>query len=661
MNRAYSLLEIKAVEDEQRIIRGIATSPSPDRVGDIVEPLGVKFKNPMPLLHQHDSSRPVGTVRFDKPTKAGITFEAKLPTIDEPGPLKDRVDTAWGEVKSGLVRAVSIGFRALEYSVMDDGGYRFMESEVLELSLVTIPANADATILSIKSIDTQLRAASGTKQRAVVSLRPAGASASTQRPKEAKSMNVSDQIKSLEATRAAKAARMEEVMKASVDAGRTTDASEAEEFDTIEQEVAQIDKDLERLRKLEKAQAAAAKPVIATDVTTTQRGSEVRGGGVIAVQRKLEKGIQFARFVGCMAMAKGSASEALNLAKQIFPNEKPLHDTLSVHTRMNGEMVLRAAVAAGTTTDSSWAGPLVQYTDMVEEFIEFLRPQTIIGKFGTNGVPSLRRVPFNIRVPRQTSGGSASWVGEKAPKPVTSFAFDNVTLQWAKLAAISVITDELARFSSPSAETIIRDQLAAAIVQQSDSDFVNPANAGTANVKPASITNGVTAISTTGTNADAVRTDVANIFQPWINANMTPSSAVWIMSATTALKLSLMRNSLGQREFPDVTMMGGRFEGLPVIVSETLGLLSTGSPSSPIVILANANDIMLADDGQVTIDVSREASLQMDSAPDNPPTASTVFQSLWQTNSIGIKAERYINWVKARPQAVQYLDSVNWA
>ena len=121
--------------------------------------MGVKFDNPLPLLWQHRSDAPVGSVTFDKPTSKGIEFTAQLPTIEEPGPLKDRVDTAWGEIKAGLVRGVSVGFRALEHSVMDDGGIRFIESEVLELSLVTIPANADATIQTIKSFDTGLEQA----------------------------------------------------------------------------------------------------------------------------------------------------------------------------------------------------------------------------------------------------------------------------------------------------------------------------------------------------------------------------------------------------------------------------------------------------------------------------------------------------------------------
>jgi HK97 family phage prohead protease len=151
-NRAYAVLEIKNVAEDKRIIRGVATTPSTDRVGDIVEPMGVSFKNPMPLLWQHQHDKPVGFVKFDKPTKEGITFEAELPQIAEAGTLRDRIEEAWQSVKAGLVSAVSIGFRAVEYAFLDDGGIRFMKTEVYELSLVTIPANADA-VITAKNFD----------------------------------------------------------------------------------------------------------------------------------------------------------------------------------------------------------------------------------------------------------------------------------------------------------------------------------------------------------------------------------------------------------------------------------------------------------------------------------------------------------------------------
>lgn len=153
VQRAYSLFEVKALDDEKRIFKGWATTPTPDRMGDTVDPMGATFKNPLPLLHQHDHRSPIGLVRFGEPTKKGIEFEAEIPTIDEPGPLKDRVDTAWGEIKHGLVRAVSIGFRALKYAYRDDGGIDFQEVELYELSAVTIPANAEAIISAVKSMD----------------------------------------------------------------------------------------------------------------------------------------------------------------------------------------------------------------------------------------------------------------------------------------------------------------------------------------------------------------------------------------------------------------------------------------------------------------------------------------------------------------------------
>lgn len=121
-------------------------------MGDIVDPMGAKFAKEIPLLWQHQSDKPVGSAEFGKPTAKGIPFVATLAKIDEPGALKDMVDMAWQSVKAKLVRGVSIGFRALEYSLMESGGIRFIETEIYELSLVTIPANASATIQTIKAM-----------------------------------------------------------------------------------------------------------------------------------------------------------------------------------------------------------------------------------------------------------------------------------------------------------------------------------------------------------------------------------------------------------------------------------------------------------------------------------------------------------------------------
>ena len=165
-NRAYSVLNVKSLNDEERVITGVATTPQTDRVGDIVVSSGVKFSNPIPLLWQHDHTKPVGTVEFSAPTEKGVEFVARLPKIEEAGALKDRVDEAWQSVKAGLITAVSIGFRAMDggIEILKNGGYKFLETEVYELSLVTIPANSEATIQTIKSFDAVPHAALGTPE-----------------------------------------------------------------------------------------------------------------------------------------------------------------------------------------------------------------------------------------------------------------------------------------------------------------------------------------------------------------------------------------------------------------------------------------------------------------------------------------------------------------
>ena len=151
--RAYAVFETKALDEKRRIFTGWATTPAPDRVQDTIDPMGATFKNPLVLLHQHRRDAPIGSVKFDKPTAKGIQFTAEIPVIDEPGPLKDRVDTAWGEIKAGIVRAVSIGFRPLKYAYREDGGIDFQEVEIYEMSTVSVPANAQAVISAIKSLD----------------------------------------------------------------------------------------------------------------------------------------------------------------------------------------------------------------------------------------------------------------------------------------------------------------------------------------------------------------------------------------------------------------------------------------------------------------------------------------------------------------------------
>ncbi len=225
-----------------------------------------------------------------------------------------------------------------------------------------------------------------------------------------------------------------------------------------------------------------------------------------------------------------------------------------------------------------------------------------------------------------------------------------------------MITQELARFSSPSAELKVRDDLTKQMIYFLDQQFIDPGVAAVANVSPASILNGASNVrqaAAAWTTMAAVLTDVFALMTTFAANEISLQGAYWIMTPDMALRLSLLLNTGGTDfAFPNITVNGGTFLGLPVIVSNSV---PHSTSAGAIVALVVPSDIYLADDGQVAIDASTEASLQMDTAPTNnsaTPTATTLV-SMFQTNSIAIRAERVINWARARDYGVGYIDNVH--
>jgi HK97 family phage major capsid protein/HK97 family phage prohead protease len=661
--RAWSTLIVRSMDEDKRTLTGIASTPSTDRMGDIVEPKGAEFKLPIPFLWQHDSRQPIGEVTRAKVTSEGIEVTVQLARTDEPGVLKDRLDEAWQSIKIGLVKGLSIGFSATEYSRVETG-LRFLKWLWLELSAVTIPANADCSILAIKSADLAARrtpsGASGAQ--AVVQLdkgttpatRPGVPGNSPQPPKGKESMNTAEQIVAFEAKKQVALDKANAIVTKTTEEGRTRSEVETEEYNGAAAEVKAIDDHLTMLRSHEKLMLSKATPVTPASgapagSASADAGVEIGANGPITVRRNVEKGIAFTRAAMAIVRARNDPGRAAVIARQWRDS------TPEVEAFLKGaadspysleSLITKTAVAAGTTSDTTWAGPLVYAQNMVSEFIEYLRPATIIGR-----LPGLRRVPFNIRIPRQTSGISGAFVGEGAPTPVQKPGFDSISLTWARASTIVVLTKELVEMSNPSAEALVRQDLVDGISAFLDKRFIDPSYPGVANVSPASISNGVTSRQASGATLAAVDADVGYVKTQFANAEIGMSS-IWVMTPATAITLSLMRTAQGYPAFPDINEKGGTWYGLPVITSNNV--VANGSPGEQQVFLVDQREVLLADDGQMMIDMSTEASLQMDSAPS---AGAQSLVSLWQNGQVGIKLDRWINWAKRRSAAVQYIEA----
>lgn len=659
LDHAFSALTIKSVDEEKREIRGWATTPTPDRIGDIVEPHGLRYAKQIPLFLYHDSKQGVGHAELGRPTKDGVPFVARIPKITEPGRLKDLVDEAWQRVKYKLIAAVSIGFKEVAGKVeqLKGGGLRYLEAEVLELSLVPIPMNAAATIDSVKAVyksfdATQRRAALGHKaEGSRDGSTPAGATA--QRP----GRTIMKTLQELQARRDEVAERMKELWTGCGSDRSQLQAEEVKEFDSLKKELGELDASIDDERSIASA-AAGAVAVSPSAITSQAAGSRIRAGLPAEPKRKEDparKGVAFAQYVRLMYHAKGMPFIALQLAER-----SKFRSGLDPRVPMVIKAAVEAGSVGGSSTAGNWGMELVgDETGAVADFAEYLRPQTILGRFGADGIPALNEVPFRTPLLSMTAGLTGYWVGEGKAKPLSKGAFARTTLEPLKCAALTAVTKELLMDSSPKADVMLRNELGASLIAVKDLSFIDPANAGSANVEPAAVTNGITPIAATGTgDAADVRTDIRALLSAFRAANNPPRSGVWIMNSNTAIALGLMMNALGQSEFPGINMNGGSLQGLPIIVSDYVPADTNGH----IVVLINAQDVFYAEDGAVQVMTSEHASLEMDNAPSHDsvtPTESTLV-SMFQTNSVAFLAEQRLNWKRRRDSGVQVLSGANW-
>jgi HK97 family phage prohead protease len=652
MNRAYSLLEIKRVDDDTREITGWATTPTADRMNDVIVPDGAKFTLPLPLLWQHNVGDPIGQVTQARVSRTGIEITANIGKD-----VTAEIERYWRLIKAGLVKGLSIGFTSIEHELIKETrGIRFKKWNWLELSAVTIPANQTATIMTIRSIDTAQRAASGQKPRGVVYLNPPGASGpSPSIVPEDNMTTIAEQITALEAKRSASASRMETVMQKSLDEGRTTDPAEQEEFDTLNVEVDALDKDLVRLRAVEKTKSVTAKPVIKAE--TAQEGSLARGGFspiyAVPAQNLPPKDYVYRALV-CKVKSHFTRQPAFDILKNEYGDD-------DVITKGVLSIISKAATVPADTVTSGWASQLVDTS--IQDFFGSLMPNAVYpslaakgGKF-TFGRAGIVSMPTRASTP--TIAGS--FVAQGAPIPVRQGAFTSISFTPKKMGVISTMTRDIAEHSTPSIDALIRDAIIEDTNVAIDSVLLDATAATT--TRPAGLRAGISATTATaGGGIAALIGDIRGLTSALITStNGNLRSPVWIMNPGDVLAASLLPATAGGGEFPFKTeLAGGTLLGYPVIQSSNV--------AADMMILVDAADFVSVTGDSPRFDVSDQATLHMeDTTPlqivtgvQGAGVVAAPTRSLWQTDTLGIRMLWDLNWGLRRTGIVAWTQTMTW-
>ena len=140
------------------------------------------------------------------------------------------------------------------------------------------------------------------------------------------------------------------------------------------------------------------------------------------------KAISFGRYGQALLRSKGDLMGAIAFAEKQFRDTPLVIDAL------------KAAVAAGNTTDSTYAAPLVLPNYLSSEFAAILAPLTLLGRC------PFRPMPANVKYSRLDTGCGAAFVGEGSAVPLSKLSLTTKTLTFAKCVGILTMTLELANF-----------------------------------------------------------------------------------------------------------------------------------------------------------------------------------------------------------------------
>ena len=357
------------------------------------------------------------------------------------------------------------------------------------------------------------------------------------------------------------------------------------------------------------------------------------------METKEDKGLRAARIVRALAAAKGDPEKAAAYAKKNYDDAE----------------VVKALAAS---TDS--AGGVLVPVEYSSEIIELLRPQSVVRRMGAMILPM---TTGKMTIPKVKGGAYANYIMENTNIPATDMTFDSVELTWKKLVAMVPISNDLLRYSSPAADTIVRDDLIAAIAQKEDEAFIRGVGGNTPKGllywAPQSNIIHANASVSLDTVTDALSKAVLALKE----ANVRFVRPGWIMSPRTEMYLLTVRDGYDNYAFRS-EMLTGKLFGFPYAVTTVIPEnITTEDPNNPgqfltvpsaEMYLVDFADAVIGESMQLAIDVSTEASYDIFTAQGQVPvSAFTHDQTL-------IRVITEHDFVMRHPESVAVITGIKW-
>jgi HK97 family phage prohead protease/HK97 family phage major capsid protein len=644
----------------------ILSDETPDRLGDIIKSDGWNLenfqKNPVALFN-HNANHVIGTWKNLRVEKGGLRGKLEL----APKGTSPRIDEIRKLVEAGILRAVSVGFRPLAHEPRSKtgnpatdmfGGMIFLKSELVETSLVSIPANPNALAI-MKSLDISpatmrvVLAEQGNKeQRAIATGLHAEQGKPTSDRKTTIMTPLSKRIEEMQQSILADKDKLTEHLKG-LDDSNVSD-SEMEITNALSAQLTQKEKQLVSLKEAEKHLAGTSETTMPAPYVAKSNGG---GARPFALSPKKFDPLEYIVRTGVVAMYSHQNKVNQEVALQHIAREYPGYGEEA--TRAYVDYVSKAAVNPAMTTVSGWAAELVNQVNA--ELMNLLQPKSVYPRLSGMGLSLSfgRNGRINIPTRSATPTIAGSFIGEGQPIPVRRGAFTAQVLTPKKMGVITTWTRELDTHSIPAIEGLLRDAIRDDTATAIDSILLDT-NAATA-VRPAGLRNGVSTLTpTSGGGFNALVGDIKAMTGALLTATAgNIRTMVWLMNPQQVLSISLTQAPSVAGMFPFAAeVQAGNLRGYPIIESATV-------PAGTVIALDAADFVSVGGDAP-RFEISDQATIhEEDTAPaaiasGSPGTVASPVRSLWQTDSLALRMIVPLNWTLRRTGMITYTTGVTW-
>jgi HK97 family phage major capsid protein/HK97 family phage prohead protease len=630
----------------------VLSDESVDRYGEIINVDGwdlSEFKadrNPVALFN-HNANAIIG--HWENVRVVGKRLLAKI-VFGSTQVAKD----ARSDFEEGHLRAASVGFRPIEKEPINEkadeyfGPFRYLRQQLVECSLVAVPANANALHVSrsfalpadaSRQLFGKLAKEDPTTRVALTGklARPL--------PTGKTSMKTPILTKQIE-NQQTDLNRLRDQLNSLISVEERDDAQQTL-FTQLPSEIEASKTNLNLLLAAEKALGFEAAETRVEDLGEPQQVAIADRRPFAMPKKKIEPADYCFR----------AAAAGLRAASLRVPVEQVVREVYGSDEAT--QIITRAAVNPATTTVTGYAAELVQtgFGAFLDRLIanSIYAPLSAAGTRYDLGRNGSLKIPYRATTPL----ASGAWVLEGAPKPVKRIGLAVVELKPHKISCITTYTEEMANSSVPAIETILRKAMADD-TQASLDGFLIDAVAESAG-RPAGLLVGVSPItaSAAATSLEKIVADINALIAPMEAAGGGNNIAL-LMNPAQSRRIGMAATTTGDFAFGSAAEAASKFGASRIISSTTI-------PSGR-VIAVDADWFATATGDLPRFNVSDQATIHEE---DTTPLAlgtgvqgsgvlAVPQRSLWQTDSIGVRLSLYVTWAMVRTGMVQTIASVGW-